>query len=79
MNTMPSGSYAAASVRCPFFKGDNGQQRITCEGLVDDSSIALIYRRKADYEVQMHTFCQNKYKNCEIYRMLMEMKYEEDG
>ena len=76
---MPSGSYAQASVRCPFYKSDDGKLRIAFEGLVDSSSIALIYRRKDDYAAQMRTFCRDKYKNCEIYRMLMETKYEEDG
>lgn len=75
---MPSGSYKQADVLCPFYKYDDGKQRITCEGLVDDSSLALIYHQKIDYETQINVFCCENYKRCEVYRMLMENKYEED-
>ena len=75
---MSSGSYRQADVRCPFYKFDDGAKRITCEGLIDESSLALIYRRKRDYEAQIMNFCCEHYGNCEIYRMLMD-KYEEDS
>lgn len=74
---MPSGSYKQIEVQCPFYKYDDGKRRITCEGLVDDSSLALIYQRKSDYEAQINVFCCKHYEKCEVYRMLME-KYEED-
>ena len=73
---MPSGSFKQADVKCPFYKFDDGRRRITCEGIVEDCSLALIYRRKSDYEKQIDVFCCEYYKNCEVYRMLME-KYEE--
>ena len=75
---MPSGSYKQIAVHCPFYKYDDGKQRITCEGLVDNSSLALIYSRRNDYETQINVFCCEHYKKCEIYRMLMDAKYEED-
>lgn len=74
---MPSGSYKQIAVQCPFYKYDDGKQRITCEGLVDNSSLALIYSRRNDYETQINVFCCEHYKKCEVYRILME-KYEED-
>ena len=74
---MPSGSYKQIEVQCPFYKYDDGKQRITCEGIVDNSSLALIYQRRNDYETQINVFCCEHYKKCEVYRMLME-KYEED-
>ena len=74
---MPSGSYKQIEVQCPFYKYDDGKQRITCEGIVDNSSLALIYQRRNDYETQINVFCCDHYKKCEVYRMLME-KYEED-
>lgn len=73
---MPSGSYIQVFVRCPFYKYDDGKKRITCEGLTDDSSLALIYHNKTDYEKQISIFCCRHYTKCELYRMLME-KYEE--
>ncbi len=42
---------------------------------MDDSILALVYRRKKDYETQISTFCCGCYRNCEIYGMLMEQKY----
>lgn len=72
---MPSGSYRQVYVQCPFYKFDDGKRRITCEGLIEDSSVALIYHRKADYETQIETFCCEHYKKYEVYRMLMN-KYD---
>ena len=74
---MPSGSYKQIYVQCPFYQFDDGRQRITCEGLIENSSLALIYHSKSDYETQIDVFCCEHYKNCEVYRMLMQ-KYEEE-
>ena len=74
---MPSGSYKQADVKCPFYRFDDGKRRITCEGMIEDSSVALIYRKKSDYLTQIDVFCCEHYKKCEVYRILME-KYEED-
>ena len=75
---MPSGSYKQADVQCPFYRYDDGRRRITCEGIVDGCSLALIYIRRVDFETQLNVFCCEHYRNCEVYRMLMENKYEED-
>ena len=74
---VPSGSYKQIEVRCPFYKFDDGKRRITCEGIIDDSSLALIYHNKRDYGVQMDNYCCKHYIMCEIYRMLMN-KYDEE-
>ena len=75
---MPSGSYKQIEVQCPFYKYDDGKQRITCEGLVDNSSLALIYQKKGDYEAQINVFCCEHYKKCEVYSILMAKYDEED-
>lgn len=74
---MPSGSYNQIFVKCPFYKYDDGKKRITCEGLVDNSSLALIYRTKADYESQLMEYCCKDYKDCVIHRLLLR-KYEDE-
>jgi hypothetical protein len=74
---MPSGSFRQIDVQCPFYKHDDGKRRITCEGLVDRSSLSLTYLSKKDYEIQIETFCCKHFDRCEVYRMLME-KYEEE-
>ena len=75
---MPSGSYKQVYVQCPFYKHDDGRRSITCEGLIDKSKIILSYITRRNYETQILTFCCEHYKKCEIYRMLMESKYEEE-
>ena len=73
---MPSG-YKKADVQCPFYKYDDGKRRITCEGIIDDSSLALIFHNKQDYEMQIETFCCEHHKKCEVYRLLID-KYDEE-
>ncbi len=77
---MPSGSYKGkADAQCPFYRSDDGKKkRIICEGIVDKSTLALTYRRRSDYDTQLCVFCCEHYKNCEVYRMLMENKYDEE-
>ena len=74
---MPSGSFKQVEVQCPFYKFDDGKRRITCEGITDDSSLALIYHNKKDYETQINAFCCQRYICCEIYRLLMD-KYPDE-
>ena len=73
---MPSGSFKQIEVECPFYKYDDGKQKIICEGLVDKGHIALFYQRRSDYRTQINMFCCEHYKKCEVYRMLMEAKYD---
>ena len=77
---MPSGTYKGkVDAQCPFYKFDDHQKRrIVCEGPVDESTLALTYCRKFDYTMQLSLFCCEQYKKCEVYRMIMEAKYEED-
>lgn len=74
---MPN-EFRQSFVQCPFYKYADGRRRITCEGLIDKSSIALLYLTRRDYDTQLLSFCCDHYRKCEIYRMLMENKYEEE-
>lgn len=68
-----------ADVQCPFYKFDDCKgKRIICEGIVAESTLTLTYYWKKGYEKQLGVFCCEHYKNCEIYRMLMEAKYDEE-
>jgi hypothetical protein len=75
---VPSGSYRQIEVRCPFYQSDDGKRRIICEGIVDGSTIAVNYRRRADLQKQISIFCACHYEKCEIHRMLMNEKYKEE-
>ena len=73
-----TGSYWQRYVGCPFYKNDDGSNKIKCEGLVDNSTIGLSFQRPRDFRRQMEVFCCDRYICCEIYRMLMDNKYEEE-
>ena len=77
---MPSGTFKGkVDAQCPFYRSDDGQKRrIICEGIVDRSTLALTYRRRADYETQLGVFCCEHYKKCEVYTMIMAAKYDEE-
>lgn len=74
---MPSGSFYQVHVGCPFYKWDNGRCKITCEGVVDGSTLTTNFPNKREFRTQMDTFCCSRYICCEIYRMLMDNKYDE--
>lgn len=77
---MPSGSYKGkADVLCPFYKFDDwNKHRIVCEGILDQATLASTFRFRHDYQEQLEIFCCEHYKKCEIYRMIMAAKYEEE-
>lgn len=74
---MPSGSYIQSGIQCPYYSSDDGSGSITCEGIIPDTSTKSVFRRKADYTVQITQFCGGKYWNCEICQAL-DRKYEEE-
>lgn len=78
---MANGSYKGkADALCPFYRYDElKNKKIVCEGIVDKSVLSLAFRRRKDYDTQLIVFCCEYYKNCEIYRMLMEHKYDEEA
>ena len=70
-------------VKCPFYQYDECHNkkkthRITCEGLIEGSTLVLNYKFKRDWRIQLETFCCEHFDRCEVYRMLMQ-KYEEDN
>lgn len=76
---MASGSFIKVDIGCPFYRCDDGRQSVTCEGVTDGSVIIQRYSRRDDWELQTRIFCCQHWRMCEIYRMLMENKYEEDS
>ena len=62
--------------QCPFYLF-GGRKSIGCEGITEDCFIRLVFKSEEKKKAQENIFCNRRYKNCEIYRMLME-KYEEE-
>ena len=71
-------TWRQADVLCPFYREDRDRRCISCEGVVEASRLTMTFGRKADFDIQMNTFCCDRYHYCVIYRMLMENKYEEE-
>ena len=66
---------------CPFFhdsvmKGPNAV--LICESPFPDSSMSFTYKYKSDRDAHQSVFCSKDYKNCSIYKYLMETVYKED-
>ena len=70
-------SVERADVVCPFYRYDDGYCRVVCEGLTEDSSLVQHYRTKSGFKQQLEVYCSANCRYCEIFRMLMQSKYEE--
>lgn len=68
-------TFKDVDIQCPFFK-ELTNKGISCEGLTDESIIKLWFNSPKAKELHTEIFCQKKYQNCEIYKML-EAKYED--
>ena len=75
---MSSGSYYQQSVKCPFYKYDNGKNKIVCEGFTDECLVDARWRMREDYIRHIGVFCSEHYEKCEIYRMVYEAKYDDE-
>jgi hypothetical protein len=60
---------------CPYFQRSD-KRKICCEGVADGCTTNLEFETKAKRNLHRRVFCDAKYKNCEVYRMLEE-KYAE--
>ena len=68
--------YRQAYVKCPFYRSYT-KNSIRCEGFMDGVGIACSFRDHKDQMIHMDVFCQDRYENCEIYRMVLDTRYEE--
>lgn len=68
--------YDDVNALCPFFRFSD-KKEISCEGVADGCSTSLKFDTKSKRDLHRRVFCDSKYKNCEIFRMLEE-KYAEE-
>lgn len=52
-------------------------KEIVCEGITDKCLCALRFRNKKEKAFHQTTYCEDHYKKCEFYQMLME-KYQDE-
>jgi hypothetical protein len=63
------------NVMCPFFYSSD-KRRISCEGITDGCITTLNFVSQEKCNTHRRIFCDAKYRNCEIHKMLEE-KYAE--
>ena len=71
---MPT-NYDYANAKCPYFVKSQ-KTKITCEGITDGSVVILEFFTNEKRQQHRRIFCDNKYKNCEVCRMLDEKNEE---
>ena len=69
-------AYNEGVILCPFYVAST-EKSITCEGITDRCVNRILFSTSADLALHRKTFCDSKYHNCEVCRML-EAKYEEE-
>lgn len=77
---MPEIYHGQPEIQCPFYTGKeeiHAGKKIFCESPVPGSSLSLYFREKQAYQSQLRIFCCQHYKKCEIYRAVMEAKYDD--
>jgi hypothetical protein len=67
--------YDDVNAVCPFFRS-SGKRKISCEGITDGCITSLEFNSGRKRDLHRKVFCNKKWQNCEIARMLEE-KYEE--
>lgn len=71
-------SWRQVNIRCPFFKGEDGQKKsLLCEGILDGSILSSKFRSRKKYEQQLSSCCEESYTKCELYKAIMQAKYKE--
>ena len=67
--------YSYVYVECPYFLRCS-KNKITCEGITEGCVTTIEFKREKDKNLHKQIFCDGKYKNCEICRMLDEKNEE---
>ena len=69
-------TYSEVDVRCPFYISDTERPiGIRCEGITDESRLALNFINKRHKMLHMRGFCNINYEKCPLFRIIYE-KYE---
>ena len=61
-------------VLCPF-RSSASKQYISCEGLTADCGVTLRFTDKDACKAHSVIFCETRYQECPVYRMIYEDKY----
>lgn len=64
-------------ILCPFFRTHSSTE-IHCEGFMEGTTQAMIFRRQERKEFFQRIYCKEQYQKCEYYRMLMREVYADE-
>ena len=67
--------YDDVNAICPYFLGSDNH-KIVCEGIIEGSKTIVEFDNKKLRNRHREVFCDRRYSNCEVCRML-EDKYDE--
>lgn len=67
-----TGSYISPYVKCPFYKRDIPGRSITCEGIIDESSVSLSFGIKSDWREYVQNLCCESFEQCWVYKMIYQ-------
>lgn len=63
--------------KCPFYRLAVKYQ-LRCEGYVDGiATVILRFQKYSDLKTHMSIFCNDRYDCCEIARLIMANKYDD--
>ena len=67
--------YDYVYAKCPYFRGSK-REKISCEGITDECVTEIKFTTEDKQRQHRAIFCNDKYQNCEICRMLDEKNEE---
>lgn len=67
-------NYDTCYAKCPFFES-SGKKNVCCEGITSASTLNIRFVSEEERNKYRKIFCDDKYRNCEIFKIL-EKKYE---
>lgn len=73
---MPKDGYVGKSVKCPFYHREE-RQLLKCEGPIIGTTTHLVFGNKEDKDLYKRLYCNKKYCDCLINKMLSEYKHME--
>ena len=73
----PSSTAGTGDIRCPFFVAHN-EYEIVCEGMIDGCRSCMRFRETAGKKFHQETYCEQKYKRCEMYLSIMHWKWTDE-
>ena len=72
-----SGTQGTSEILCPFF-GAHGSQAIRCRDIYPGSdTVTTSFESREEKGFHLHTYCEDNYKMCWLYRWAMELQWEE--